>query len=136
MRFTQRRTSPDDCLRYVQTHEDQRPVVGCAPWTIVSKSEGEIVGYGGLYDDPFEPGWGVEVGYFFRPQSWGRGYATELTLACLGLAVRLRRWPTITAFAHPDNIGSMRVLEKSGFDRRRFASAMQRWLYGWDLPPT
>ncbi len=134
MRFTQTRSSIDDCRHYVEVHEAQRETVGCAPWTIVGKAESEIVGFGGLYADPFEPGWGVEVGYFFKPASWGRGYATELTRACLDLARRERKWPTIWAFAHAGNSASARVLEKAGFNRRRFVHAMNRWLYGCDIP--
>jgi ribosomal-protein-alanine N-acetyltransferase len=35
----------------------------------MAKSDKRIVGWGGLYDDPFDSGWGVEVGYFFHPSA-------------------------------------------------------------------
>lgn len=133
MRFTQVQSSLAACAEYLEVHEAQREIVGCAPWTVFSKEAGEIVGFGGLYEDPFEPGWGVEVAYFFKPSSWGKGYATELTMACLEFARREQRWPTIWAFAHVDNQASSRVLEKAGFGRRRFVAEMDRWLYGCDL---
>ncbi len=133
MRFTQARSSLEDCVHYLEVHESQRETVGCAPWTIIGKAEGEIVGFGGLYEDPFDPGWGVELAYFFRPESWGKGYATELAGACLAHARRERRWPTICAFTHADNKASSRVLEKVGFARRRYVSEMDRWLYGYDI---
>lgn len=103
MRFTRVHSSVEECTEYLDVHEAQRGIVGCAPWTVIGKEEGEIVGFGGLYEDPFEPGWGVEVAYFFRQSSWGKGYATELTMACLEFARREKRWPTIWAFAHADN---------------------------------
>jgi ribosomal-protein-alanine N-acetyltransferase len=134
MRFTQPRSSLKDCRRYLAGHERQRRRVGCAPWVVVAKADNAIVGFGGLYEDPFDPGWGVEVGYFFAPGAWGRGYATELTRACLDLAARDRRWPELSAFAHPENIGSQRVLEKAGFQRSRFVSDMNRHLYTWRSP--
>lgn len=134
MRFTRARASLRDCRRYLAGHERQRARVGCAPWVVIAKADNAIVGFGGLYDDPFDPGWGVEVGYFFAPDAWGWGYATELARACLDLATRERRWTEISAFAHPENVGSQRVLEKTGFQRSRFISEMNRHLYTWRLP--
>jgi len=133
MRFTQPRSSLQECVHYLEAHEAQRLANGCAPWTVIGRDEDEIVGFGGLYVDPFDPGWGVEVGYFFRPQSWGRGYATELVQACLTLARRGRRWPIICAFAHAENAASVRVLEKTGFERQRFVPKLERWFYTCDI---
>jgi [ribosomal protein S5]-alanine N-acetyltransferase len=116
MRFTQVHSSLEACAEYLRVHEAQRDIAGCAPWTVIGKQEGQIIGFGGLYEDPFEPGWGVEVAYFFRPSSWGKGYATELTLASLEFAKREKCWPTIQAFAHTDNKASSRVLELYGCD--------------------
>lgn len=28
---------------------------GYAPWTIVRRGDGKVIGWGGLHDDPFEP---------------------------------------------------------------------------------
>ena len=87
------------------------------------------MGWGGLYNDPFDPGWGVEIGYFFHPAIWGRGYATELVTACVDIADRVLALPEVSAFARPENIASRRVLEKAGFKVVRFVPAMARWLY-------
>jgi ribosomal-protein-alanine N-acetyltransferase len=67
MRYTHADTSLRDCRRRVVLHEWRRRRNGYAPWTILTKVDGSIVGWGGLYDDPFDPGWGVEIGYFFPP---------------------------------------------------------------------
>jgi ribosomal-protein-alanine N-acetyltransferase len=34
-----------------------------------TKADGRTIGFGGLYDDPFDPGCGVEVGYRFAPSA-------------------------------------------------------------------
>ncbi len=133
MRFTQARSSLRDCRRYLAAHERQRARVGCAPWTVLDKAEGRIIGFGGLYEDPFDPGWGIEVAYFFHPTHWGRGYAGELVEACLDLARDELDLATLWAFAHEDNRASVRVLERAGFTRRRFVPALERWLFGRDL---
>jgi len=81
----------------------------------VARADARIIGWGGLYDDPFDPGWGVEVGYYFDPAAWGHGFATELVAAAVSLADNVLRLPELRAFAHPENVGSRRVLEKTGF---------------------
>jgi ribosomal-protein-alanine N-acetyltransferase len=94
-----------------------------------AETDDRIIGWGGLYEDPLDPGWGVEVGYFFHPNAWGKGYATELTTACTNLADTVLRLPEVRAFARPENAGSRRVLEKSGFLVERFVPSLQRLLY-------
>jgi RimJ/RimL family protein N-acetyltransferase len=133
MQYTTPQASLRDCRRYLAAHERQRRRVGCAPWVVVEKKAGATIGFGGLYEDPFDPGWGVEVGYFFSPAAWGKGYATELTLFCVALARQRARWPRLLAFAHPQNAASQRVLSKSGFQQERFVPEMKRFLYRLDL---
>lgn len=129
MRHTHADASPRECRRRVAVHERRRRRDGCAPWTVVTKGDGRVIGWGGLYDDPFDPGWGIEVGYYFDPAVWGRGYATELVAACTSLADGALRLPELRAFAHPENAGSRRVLEKAGFEAMRFIPEMARLLY-------
>ncbi len=129
MRHTHADATLRDCRRRVAVHEWQRRRHGYAPWTIVARAERRIIGWGGLYQDPFDPGWGVEIGYFFEPRAWGRGYASELAAACTDLADRVLQLPAIAAFAHSDNLGSRRVLEKAGFQPIRHVPEMSRLLY-------
>jgi len=133
MQYTTPQASLRDCRRYLAAHERQRRRVGCAPWIVIEKETGTAIGFGGLYEDPFDPGWGVEVGYFFAPAAWGNGYATELTLFCVALARQQARWQALRAFAHPQNTASQKVLLKSGFRQERFVPHMQRFLYRRDL---
>jgi len=129
MQHTHAAASLRECRRRIAVHEWHRRRAGYAPWTIAAKSDGGIVGWGGLYDDPFEPGWGVEVAYFFHPAVWGQGFASEVVAACMGLADHALRLPEVRAFAHPANAGSRRVLEKAGFEVVRFVPEMDRFLY-------
>jgi len=133
MSFTMVQASVRDCRRYLAAHERQRRRVHCAPWVIVDKQTGRTVGFGGLYEDPFEPGWGIEIGYFLAPAAWGRGFATELALFCIGWAKRQARWQALSAFAHRENHASQQVLRKSGFREERFVPEMNRFLYRRNL---
>lgn len=129
MQYTEHSGSLEACRHRIMTHEAQRVTHGCAPWVIRKITSQRIIGWGGLYEDPFDPGWGVELGYFFAPSSWGQGYATELGLACLAMARDELKLPRLRAFSHPDNLASQKVLKKTGFIRKDFIPAMNRFLY-------
>jgi [ribosomal protein S5]-alanine N-acetyltransferase len=119
MRYTRRLATLRECRRYIAGHECQRRKLGYGPWLVVEKASREIIGFGGLYDDPFEVGWGIEIGYQFAKTAWGNGYATELTEFCLQLAHERLGFAEVRAFAHPDNAASQRVLTKTSFERQR-----------------
>ena len=63
-----------------------------------------------LIDDVDE----VEVGYGFYPEYWGRGLATEVTIACLEFGFRQLGLESIVALASPTNLASHHVLLKAG----------------------
>jgi ribosomal-protein-alanine N-acetyltransferase len=129
MRHTHADESQRACRRRIVGHEWRRRHDGVAPWTIRLRADGRIVGWGGLYVDPFDPGWGMELGYHFHPAAWGCGYASELAAACIGIADAMPGLAELRAFAHADNAASRRVLEKSGFGVVRFVPEMERLLY-------
>jgi RimJ/RimL family protein N-acetyltransferase len=60
------------------------------------------------------PSGGVELGYWVARKFWGRGIATEASLALLDIA-RTLRLPRLQASHFLDNPASGRVLEKLGF---------------------
>jgi ribosomal-protein-alanine N-acetyltransferase len=47
----------------------------------------------------------------------------------MSIADTVLRLPEVSAFARPENVGSRRVLEKSGFELVRFVPEMERFLY-------
>jgi len=129
MRHTTHVATLRACRRHVAGHEWQRRRLGYAPWTIRNRADGAIIGWGGLFEDPFDPGWGVELGYWFAPSAWGRGYASELAAASVAEARDRLHLPELRAFAKPDNTGSCRVLEKAGFIVERYVPELKRNLY-------
>ena len=56
----------------------------------------------------------VELGYGFHTQYWGRGLATEIARKLLRLGREELGRPSIVAITRPDNLGSQRVLVKTG----------------------
>jgi [ribosomal protein S5]-alanine N-acetyltransferase len=135
MQYTHVVNSLVACEHHIMTHEAQRAKIGCAPWVIRvwREQDAPIVGWGGLYDDPFDPGWGIELAYYFAPEVWGRGLASELAEASLAMARDELSLSKVSAFAHPDNLASRRVLIKAGFSEQRFVPEMTRYLYAIEL---
>jgi len=132
MRHTYRQDSLRSLRRHLAGHRCQARRLGFGPWTV--RHEGRVIGFGGLYDDPFDPGYGPEVAYFLAPTAWGKGFAGELVAASLAEASRLGL-PAVRAFVHPDNAASRRVLERAGFTVERWLPEMARWLLRMDLRP-
>ena len=61
----------------------------------------------------------VDVGYAFLPQYWSKGYASESVSAVLGYARNTLGIRRVLGITTPDNIGSIRVLEKAGLKFER-----------------
>lgn len=128
MAFTHTDATWSECRRRVLVHEWFRRKDGAAPWVVVERASGQVIGWGGLYQDPFEPGWGYEVGYYFHPKVWGRGFASELVQRALVDADERLKLGEVWAMVHPSNPASKRVLEKSGFVVERYLPERPRHL--------
>jgi ribosomal-protein-alanine N-acetyltransferase len=126
MRYTYIAKSLDDSRSRLMAYAEQFDSLGYAPWTILLKSNLKIIGWGGLNIDPFDPGWGIEIAYFFHPDYWGKGYATQLVQIALNIGFTNLGIREINAYAHKDNIASIRVLEKCGFLFQRFEPKLER----------
>src|ERR1700694_3824341 len=76
--------------------------------------DGEFVGACGLFAGRLPDFDGLEIGYMVRPKFWGQGLATEMTLAVARFAFERLQTPALGAMLVPDNLASIRVLEKCG----------------------
>lgn len=128
-RFTYRPVDEADAEKRYAAHEAERATWGLAPWVVRRVGENRIIGHGGLGIDAFDPGWGPEVLYFFHPDYWGCGYATELARHAVVFAFETLGLERICSFARPGNTASVRVLEKVGFRKQEYLEAMERDYY-------
>ncbi len=97
-----------------------------AMWTVSDRADGRFLGWCGIF--PLEQSGLLEIGYRYRPEAWGQGFATEAAGLVLGHGRRQLDLDPIVAVAHPENIASHRVLEKIGLARHG-----RRHHYGQDL---
>ena len=81
---------------------------------LCTKETDHFVGFAGLlpcrylYEDDFE------LGFALREDSWGKGYATEIGAAQVEYGFKNFDVTRLLGLAHPQNIASLRTLEKIG----------------------
>jgi [ribosomal protein S5]-alanine N-acetyltransferase len=88
---------------------------GFGTWVFRARESGEVVGTATLRRVEIEGREEVEVGYRVAAAWWGRGIATEMARALVGVARDRLGLEEIVAFTLPHNVGSRRVMEKAGF---------------------
>ena len=109
--------------RGVRTVEDARAYLVKGPmamyercgfglWLCEARASGEALGICGLIKrDTLED---VDIGFAFLPRFWGQGYAHEAAAAVLDYGREVLELDRIVAITSPDNVPSIRLLEKLG----------------------
>ncbi|HEY4055691.1 MAG TPA: GNAT family N-acetyltransferase [Kofleriaceae bacterium] len=90
---------------------------GIARWATIEKRSGDFIGWSGLRRVPETINGHadfIDVGYRFIPAYWGKGYATESSLAAVRYAFDVMQEPVVYGHADRENVASRRVLEKAG----------------------
>ena len=77
------------------------------------KGGARFIGFAGLkYLEDLQQ---VDLGYRLMQQYWGKGYATEVGSACIQFGFENLGLNEIIAMVLPENVASIRVLQKLGF---------------------
>lgn len=94
----------------------QDPVPGWFVRGVAIVVDGRLVGDAmlRLQPGPGRQSWQFWIGYALRPQVWGRGLATEVATALVGVGDELGLPVWAETFA--ENVASQRVLEKAGLE--------------------
>jgi [ribosomal protein S5]-alanine N-acetyltransferase len=117
--------SIQDTLNFIQWSDEQWEKKGGYNFILCSKAdEGRVIGGVGLYleglDDEHEseetklPAGVARVSYYIAKEQCRKGYATEACKTMIKLAIEVGI-TKLVAPVHPDNLASIRVLEKCGF---------------------
>jgi ribosomal-protein-alanine N-acetyltransferase len=85
-------------------------------WVVEPRGGPSFVGVICLQEVPFEAPFtpAYEVGWRFRAESWGCGYATEGARGALDFAFESLQWPQVVAFTAASNLRSARVMQRLG----------------------
>lgn len=89
---------------------------GFGMWIVERLDNGRIIGRAGLnvredYED-------VELGYIIRKDEQGNGYGTEVCRGILQYAMEELEVQALNAFIHPENIQSIKLIQKLNFEKK------------------
>ncbi len=109
--------------RGVRTLDDARAYIVNGPqasyrengfglYRVSLRDGGDVIGLCGLIKRPTLPH--IDIGFAFLPEHWRQGYAFEAARAAVDDGVRRHQLQSLAAITAPDNIGSIRVVEKLG----------------------
>jgi RimJ/RimL family protein N-acetyltransferase len=118
--------SAEDSWRRVLTAAGAWSLLGYGYWAVERKEDGLLVGQAGFADFKRDMTPSIaglpEMGWIFTPAGQGKGYATEAGLAALAWADEALAGAEIPAIIDPDNLPSIRVAERLGFNSREDAT--------------
>ena len=105
---------------------------GFSKWIILERRSGRAIGDSGLLELQ-EYGW-IDLGFRLASPYWGKGLATEAAAAWVRAAFDDYHIERLTALVHPENVASIRVLEKLRFhaERRDTIMGMNSILFSLD----
>ena len=85
---------------------------GFCRWKLLAKTTGEMIGFCGVgfWRDVQDP----EIGWWLARRYWGLGLATEAARTALRDAFVRVRLERIVSIAMPENVSSIRIMEKLG----------------------
>jgi RimJ/RimL family protein N-acetyltransferase len=97
---------------------------GFGLWMFYLKETKEWIGRGGIRRINLNSVEEIEIGYALMSPFWNKGYATEITKACIEIAFEVLRLKNVVCFTLTTNKSSQRVMQKSGF---QYESEIMVW---------
>lgn len=108
------RERSDDFVDRIEAHWDAN---GWGLWAVEVVGGAPFVGYTGLWPANFLADGMVEVGWRLAAEHWGHGYATEAAREALRFGFTDVGLDEIVSFTVPQNVRSVRVMERIGLVR-------------------
>lgn len=114
-------SGPDTSIEQTKTrlakYQEHQAAHGFSKWIVLDRHLGCPIGDSGLL---VLQGYGwIDLGFRLAQPYWGQGLATEAACAWVRAAFDDFHIDRLTAFVHPENIASIRILKKLGFHAER-----------------
>jgi len=103
-----------DANEWIERNLRRYAEYGHGLFAVTLKGDDEMIGDCGIIRQTVEGLLQLEVGYHFRRDQWGHGYATEAARACMGLALHGLGAKKVISLIRPENMPSRRVAERNG----------------------
>ena len=114
MQFYPKTFGREDAKQWVVRNQRRYREDGYGLFAVTLKDCEEVIGDCGIIKQNVEGETAMEVGYHFRRDQWGHGYATEAARACMGLAFDAFGADRVISLIRPENVPSRRVAERNG----------------------
>ncbi|HEY1200969.1 MAG TPA: GNAT family N-acetyltransferase [Niastella sp.] len=122
MKYIREAKSRQECSIFLKrnlAYYEQQPLLG--RWAMIEKASNEFCGSFAVI--PVETVDAnrhseIQLGYALLKDHWGKGYATESTVAGMQYAFDILKLPVIVAITDTANVASQKVLLRSGFEQQ------------------
>ena len=104
--------SLEDTEKWIERILDLYEKDGVIPFVVIDKHTDELLGC--CFAWYLAKHARMDVGYFYKESSWGKGFATEALQALIQFLCTSTNCVRVEATCDPENKGSARVLEKAG----------------------
>ena len=119
MQYYPRTFGRDDARQWVERNFRRYTEHGHGLFAVMLKESDAVIGDCGVIQQIVEGEPQLEIGYHFRRDHWGHGYATEAARACMGLAFDTLGASRVISLIRPENVPSRRVAERNGMQLER-----------------
>jgi [ribosomal protein S5]-alanine N-acetyltransferase len=102
-------------VKRIQSHFDRNRF---GLFAVELKTSGEFIGFTGFSIPAFESFFTpcVEIGWRYKKEFWGKGYAAEAARACLTYGFETLQLEKIVSFTSPLNINSEKLMKRIGMN--------------------
>lgn len=90
---------------------------GFSFWAVIRKSDGAFLGDCGITLQNIDGEQLPEVGYHFKREFWGLGYATEAAKACVQYGLNKLKFPAMYSYMTKENTPSQKVAQRVGMKK-------------------
>lgn len=119
MQYYPKRFNRHDAVQWVERNLRRYREYGFGFFAVTLKGSTEVIGDCGVIRQEIAGGPELEVGYHFRRDQWGHGYATEAARACMALAFDVLGAKKVISLIRAENVPSRRVAERNGMKIER-----------------
>ena len=119
MQYYPKTFNRSDAVQWVERNLRRYEEHGYGLFAVTLKGSDDVIGDCGIIKQDVEGETRLEVGYHFRRDQWGHGYATEAAHACIGLAFHAFGADKVISLIRPENVPSRRVAERNGMQLER-----------------
>jgi RimJ/RimL family protein N-acetyltransferase len=116
----------EDAWRKLLTGAGFWSLMGIGMWAVERRSDSRLIGHLGFFDFQRDMRPSIsgepEMGWIFNPRAHGQGYATEACEEALGWFDRTQPPASIPAIISLENMPSMRLAQRLGFERKADAT--------------